>query len=222
MGMKNLFSEPDLARIKQAVSEAEGHTSGEIVPYVVPRSDRYEVAVWRGAVLMTVLAIAGLGLLFRFYEGWGWAWLFTGWGTALVALVAGVLGAALTVVLPPLKRRLAGEDLLARTVHDRALRAFVEEEVFNTRDRTGILVFISLFERRIEVVGDEGINRLVTPDDWAEVVLRIRQGIREGRPAEGLIEAIGMCGRLLEKKGVDIRPDDTNELPDRLRFDEDA
>lgn len=216
--MKPLFTDTDLARIKEAVSEAEGITSGEIVPYFVPRSGRYEVAQWRGAVGLAVVALAGLGLLFRFYEGWGWAWLFTGWGTALVALAAGVLGAALTAFVPPLKRLLAGSHLLARTVHDRALRAFVEEAVFDTRDRTGILLFISSFERRIEVVGDEGINRRVAPEDWAEIVLRIRQGIREGRPADGLVEAIGMCGHLLRQKGVEIRPDDTNELPDGLRF----
>jgi putative membrane protein len=102
-------------------------------------------------------------------------------------------------------------------VHRRALQSFVEEEVFATRDRTGILLFVSLREHRIEVLGDTGINEQVEPDDWAEIVARIRRGIRNDNLTEGLVEAIGMCGRLLERRGVNIRPDDTNELSDTVR-----
>ena len=98
------------------------------------------------------------------------------------------------------------------------MRAFVEEEVFLTRDRTGILLFISLFEHRIEVLGDAGINRHVTADEWTDVVLRIREGIRGGHLADGLVEAIGMCGHLLDRGGIEVRPDDENELPDGVRI----
>ena len=94
----------------------------------------------------------------------------------------------------------------------------MEEEVFNTRDRTGILIFISLLEHRIEVVGDAGINAAVEPEEWAEVVDRIRDGFRSGRRVEGLVAAVDLCGRLLEKRGVELRADDVNELPDRLRL----
>ncbi len=219
--MEKLFTPSDLERIRAAVAEAEGRTSGEIVPFVIDRSERYEVAVWRGAVLLALAALAVTTFVHQFYEGWGMAWLFTGWGTALVVLVAGTLGALLAAFVPPLKRTLAGADLLTRMVHRRAMQAFVEEEVFNTRDRTGILIFVSLFERRIEVLGDAGINARVSPEDWVAVVLRIREGIKAGKPAEGLIEAIAMCGKLLERKGVEIRPDDSNELPDSLRMGRD-
>ncbi|GIV59363.1 hypothetical protein GQ464_006780 [Rhodocaloribacter litoris] len=216
--MEKLFTESDRARIREAVQAAEARTAGEIVPYVMPESGRYEVAVWRGASLAALLALSATVLASTLYEGWGLAWLYTGWGTAAVAVAAGMLGALLAAYVPPLKRLLTGPRLLDETVHRRAMQAFVEEEVFNTRDRTGILLFISLFEHRIEVLGDAGINALVSPDDWAEVVLRIRDGIKTGRPADGLIEAIDLCGRLLERKGVQLRADDENELPDALRM----
>ena len=108
------------------------------------------------------------------------------------------------------------------SVHGRAMRAFVEEEIFSTRERTGILLFISLLEHRIEVVGDTGINQKVTPDEWTDVVVRVREGIKAGKLADGLVAAIEMCGELLERVGVEIRPDDINELSDdvRLRDDE--
>jgi putative membrane protein len=97
------------------------------------------------------------------------------------------------------------------------MQAFVEEEVFDTRDRTGILLFVSLREHRIEVLGDAGINQQVDPDDWVEVVARIQRGIQNDNLTEGLVEAIEMCGQLLERKGVDLRADDENELTDTVR-----
>ena len=207
----------DLDRIREAVSRAEERTAGEIVPVVVPRSDDYTDAIWRGtgaAVLLTLMAVM---LTLRFYTGWGLGWLFAPWGVALSVLAAGTVGALLTRYIYPLQRLLAGSERLDETVHRRALQAFVEEEVFDTRDRTGILLFVSLREHRIEVLGDTGINQHVEPDDWAEVVARIRRGIKNDNLTEGLVEAVGMCGRLLERKGVDVRPDDENELTDTVR-----
>lgn len=215
---KDLFSEKERERIQEAVSRAEGRTSGEIVPVIVPTSEQYEVAVWKGGALTASIALAALLLMFHFYEGWGLLWLKTGWGTAFVTLAAGIAGGLAGAFIRPLKRLLAGSDDMMRAVHRRAMKAFVEEEVFDTKDRTGILIFISLFEHRIEVLGDAGINQKVSPDDWADVVEHIRAGIRQGRLADGIIRAIDDCGGLLEKSGVEVRPDDTNELSDSIRI----
>lgn len=216
--MKPILTEAELERIRAAVAEAERRTSGEIVPYVVERSGGYEVAVWRGASAAAVLAMLTAVLVLQFYHGWGLGWLYTSWGMALLATVAGTAGALLSAYVPALRRLLAGSDRLDRRVHRRACFAFLEEEVFKTRDRTGILLFVSLFEHRIEVLGDRGINERVTPDEWVAVVDTIRRGIKQGRFADGLVEAIEMCGRLLEEKGVGIRPDDADELSDRVRL----
>ena len=216
--MKDFFSKEELEAIKGAVAQAEKRTSGEIVPYFVDQSDRYDVALWRGASMAAMIAISISGMVVLFYEGWGLSWLYSPQGMALMILMAGGVGAVLGHYVPFLKRYLAGGALLTRTVHHRATRAFLEEEIFNTKDRTGILLFISVLERRIEVLGDEGINRRVTPEDWIEVVSRIREGLRTNKVAEGLIAAIEMCGTLLERKGVDIQPDDTDELSNEVRF----
>ena len=215
--MHRLLATLDEDRIREAVAEAEARTAGEIVPYVVPQSDEYDVAVWRGAAAAAVIALGLVMLVVRFYDGWGLGWLYTSWGVISVALASGTLGALAASFINPLRRRLAGDDLLDRTVHHRAMRAFVEEEVFNTRDRTGILLFVSLLEHRIEVLGDTGINARVEPEDWADVVARIRKGIKRDSLTDGLVDAIGMCGAMLEEQGVAIRPDDENELSDSVR-----
>jgi putative membrane protein len=218
--MQTLIDRLDEDRIRDAVRQAEERTAGEIVPVVVPRSADYEVASWRGAGLAVLLTLTAVLLTLQFYEGWGLGWLYTPWGVVVTALGAGSVGAGLAAYVPPLQRLLAGAELLDDTVHRRALQSFVEEEVFDTRDRTGILLFVSLHEHRIEVLGDTGINEQVRPDDWAEVVARIRTGIRNDNLTEGLVEAIGMCGRLLERRGVNVRPDDEDELPNTVRTPE--
>jgi putative membrane protein len=212
-----LFTEAELEQIRQAVAAAETRTAGEIVPYVVGRSGDYEVAVWRaasaGAVAAGALALAVAWL----YDGWGLGWLYSAWAMALVMTLGGALGAVAASASDALRRTLAGAPLLDESVHRRAAQAFADEEVFDTRDRTGILLFVSLFEHRIEVVGDAGINAKVEPAEWAEVVDLVRRGVRSGDLAGGLVEAIGKCGDLLHRRGVAVRPDDTDELPDDVR-----
>ena len=219
--MSALFSQHDLEQIKSAVARAEEKTSGEIVPFLISRSDRYDISIWRGASLLSMLGLGIAMLVYTFYSGWGLGWMYEGYGVALFLLVMGLLGALLGAYVPFVKRMLAGTSNMERMVHHRAMRAFVEEEVFNTRDRTGILLFISLLEHRIEVLGDEGINKKVRDDEWVEVVFLIRNGIKKGEPAAGLVEAIDRCGELLERKGVNIRPDDTDELSNELRISND-
>lgn len=208
----------DEDRIRDAIRQAEGRTAGEIVPVVVPRSDRYEVATWRAVALGVLVSLAGVLLVVQFYTGWGLGWLFTPWGVTLVALGGGMGSGLLAAFVPSLRRLAIGEDLLDETVHRRALQAFLEEEVFDTRHRTGILLFVSLFEHRVEVLGDTGINRQVDSEDWAEVVERVRRGIRNGNLTDGLVDAIALSGQLLERRGVDIRPDDENELSNAVRM----
>lgn len=215
--METLFTEAERTRIREAVAAAEGRTSGEIVPYIVPQSSAYASVVWKGASFFAVVTLAIVLVFFQVYQGWGFEWLHTEWGAALVALVAGSIGALVTAYVAGFRRLMVGEAAMVGATHRRAMQAFVEEEVFNTRERTGILLFISLFEHRIEVLGDTGINQRVSVDDWVDVVDVIRTGIKNNELANGLVDAITKCGALLERSGVEIRPDDTNELSDGVR-----
>lgn len=212
------FTEKQLEELKAAVARAEERTAAEIVPIVTEQSDDYPVASWRGAGGGATLGLAFCVGAFQFYSGWGMAWLFTGWGTALVVSAMGLVGGLLGTFVPPLKRALVGNERLSTAVHLRAMQSFVQEEVFATRDRTGLLLFISLFEHRVEVLADTGIHKKVRPEDWGEVVARIRDGIRDGHLYDGLVEAFEMCSQLLETSGIDVREDDANELSNAIRI----
>lgn len=211
------FSDDARERIKAAVAEAERRTAGEIVPFVVARSGRYDSAIWRGASAGALL-FGALALLVAWsYDGWGLGWLYSAWAMALVMTAGGTVG-AFSARLPALTRLLAPEEEIVEQVHRRAAEAFLDEEVFDTRDRTGILILISLLEHRIEVVGDVGIDAKVEQAEWVDVVDRVRHGIREGDLAGGLVDAIGLCGELLHRRGIVVMPDDEDELPDDLRI----
>ena len=219
--MSVAFNKIDHDRIEKAVAEAEQNTAGEIVACLTERSDDYGLGVVRAIVMFVLLGVLLQLLITPIYSGWNLGWAYTSWGTMLTLLSFGLVGGLLAYAFPPFHRLCSGKKLMNRMVHLQAMRAFVEEEVFLTEDRTGILLFISVFERRIEVIGDEGINKQVDPSDWVEVVNRIRQGITSTDFTTGLVDAIGLCGKLLHDKGVDVKRDDRDELSNRLRIRDD-
>jgi len=212
---QRFFSEADRRAIAQAAGAAERHTSGEIVPYVVGACDDYPEAGWKAAVLGALIGGGG-GLVVHFVAGvWGgspWQWVI------LPAVAVAVAGAVAARWSGAIRRWLVGDDVLDLRARRRASVAFLEEEVFDTRDRTGVLVFLALFERRVVVLGDAGINAAVPAGAWEQIVADLTAGLRAGRPAEALVAAIGECGRLLEDHRVEIRTDDRDELANEPRI----
>lgn len=214
-----MFSQSDRDRIAEAVRQAESKTAGEIVPYVVHQSDHYEVAEWRAGFLLGVCAFVTLTLA-RSYQS---AWIpFDAVQIATFTLLASAIGMLAVRFVPGLMRLCAGTHLMNRRVESRAAEAFISEEVFHTHKRTGILLFLSLLERRVLVIGDSGINARVKPDEWHDIIRRIVEGVRGGKPADGLVEAILQCGVLLERHGVERERGDRDELADDLRIGRDG
>ncbi|HEX2645527.1 MAG TPA: hypothetical protein VHU81_21180 [Thermoanaerobaculia bacterium] len=212
--LERFFSSAELDAVEAAVREAEARTSGEIVPYVVAASDEYPTASWKGAAFGAFLAPLIAAAAYQYGEFWATHVLL--W-IALPAAGGGALGYLLTEIIPALRRLLAGDEVLETRSRLRAEAAFLEAEVFRTRERTGILLFLSLFERRVVVLGDVGIHQKVQAGEWDGIVRTAVEGIRSRRPAEALVAAIRECGALLERHGVERRADDQDELSNELR-----
>jgi putative membrane protein len=208
------FTQADLDAVQAAVREAEARTSGEIVPYVVEQSDEYPTAVWKGAALGALLAPV-LALAVHLWSSvWG---IPLAWWIALPAPIGGAAGYLLTAFVPAVRRWMAGAAVLELRARRRAAVAFLEQEVFRTRDRTGILLFLSLFEHRVVLLADSGIHQKVEEERWEAITRRLAEGIRQGRPGTALVEAVRACGELLERHGVERRTDDRDELSNELR-----
>ena len=215
--IRQMFSKADLARIRDAARDAERRTSGEIVAYLVNRVDDYPEAAWKGATLGALVAAASSGFVYWFGGFWGVPAML--WMT-LPAFVGAIGGYLLTKFLPSVERGLIPDASLERRVKVRAESAFLEEEAFDTRDRTGILIFITHFEHRALILADSGIHQKVGEGEWERLVQSLVAGIRAGRTTDALVEVIGKCGELLEQHGVARRSDDQNELADEPRLSE--
>ncbi|MCS7206278.1 MAG: hypothetical protein NZ853_11340 [Leptospiraceae bacterium] len=215
--MSRLLTEEQKRRLQKVVEDAEKKTSGEIVVYVVKQSDFYEEAFWKLAFLGNLV---GLTLVFFLYEFkliqewiWGMEPSFLWYFSILVAF--SFLGIALGYI-PFFRRFFVGKERLDEVVQTKAKEAFLEREVFNTRHRTGILIYVSILEHRVVVLGDSGINQRVKPEDWKRVVQLIIDGIKKNDLASGIEKAIEECGNLLKNSGLAILPDDKNELPNEI------
>lgn len=201
-----LFTTEELKRIEAAVAEAETKTSGEIVVHYADRSAGYRWVPWAGA-----LAAAFAAGLVTWAIEWRNAWPVSALAffeaQAVAALVAYVLAG-----LAPVRRLLVSNGEKAQRVHEAALAQFMSSGVAATRDRTGILVFISALEHRVEILADTAIHEVCGPDYWKSVVDSIVKGIRGGKAADAVCQAVGEIGARLSQN-FPRRADDENELP---------
>jgi putative membrane protein len=218
VSIRDTFSEPELEAVQEATRAAERRTGAEIVCVVVGRSDDYEQAFAISAALGALAGAAAAALWHLYGDGWLWspaAWL------ALPALAGSGLGLLAVATIPALRRALVRAETLARRVRARALEAFVEEDLHATRDRTGVLLFLGLFEHRVEVLCDRGVEERVPQAAWQEIVDALTRGIREARAGAALVEAVEASADLLARHGVARRADDVNELRDEPRVYDD-
>jgi putative membrane protein len=220
MNLREKFTEQDMQRIRDAVKEAESKISGEIVPVIVERSGFYTIANYRGALIASGLAFLVVILLDRYvFTQSSFSLLYDPLFIFFLVMMAGVAGAVVPQWSDTLKRSLLVQVHMDNATKARAENAFLEEEVFATRQRTGIMIFISMFEHEVIVMGDKGINEKVQQRDWDHLVNQLTSSIRAGRMIEGIEQAILRCGHILLEKGFHRTDDDVNELRDELRID---
>jgi len=230
-GVGDVLSEQDLKRIEAAVTAAEDPTRGEIFCVVANEcSDYREVPIaWAALAALAAPAILLAGGIHvtvpdLFNQGWSSAQVGEVTQTAARMAVAGAitLQAVLFVVvavlasIPPIRRALTPKSLKRERVRRRAQEQFFAKGLHVTRERTGILIFVSTKERLAELIADEGIAAKVDPKVWEAAMARLISGIKSNRPAEGFEQAIAMCGDILTEHFPAIPGDNPNELPDSV------
>ena len=218
MNLKQKLKEEDLERIKAAVKNAEEKISGEIVPVLVERSGDYLIALYKGSLIGAALTFITMVILDRFVINDAVNTLFYDpVFILLIVILGGVLGAVVPYFSDPVKRLLVARRYQDLVTRQRAENAFLEEEVFNTRQRTGVMIFISFFEHEVIVMADKGISKIVDQKQWDNIVQDLIKDIRNGRVVEALENGIKQCGDILLEKGFRKTIDDVNELRDDLR-----
>ncbi|UXX79098.1 hypothetical protein N7E81_17230 [Reichenbachiella carrageenanivorans] len=217
MRKKFEFSEADKKQVKEAIQALEQKTAGEMVVYFARESDSYLMACWKlssifGAIFLTLIATLS------------YLWLLPAsvsvMTICLTAIGTTAIGFAIPYFIHTLRVSFTPDEIVSHRVLTKARDIFLQEEIFNTTDRIGILIYISELEHQVQVLGDSGINAKIEQEDWNEVLGLVIQGIKANKPAQGIASAIGKCEDLLLANDFVnvVKPD--NELSDDMRIEE--
>jgi len=218
------LSEADRQKVGEAVTAAEGNTSGEIVTIVTEQSDGYWDVALAWSAFVAFLALAVLELAPDFYLGMidrVMGWWESDWtpravlGLALTIAATKFVAMTLLQLWKPLRFLLVPGPVRSARVHARALTCFRVGAERRTTGRTGILIYLSLREHRAEIIADEAIAAKVSPDEWGDAMHAMLGHIRDRRIADGMCAAVAKVGEVLGQH-LPRADDDVNELPDRL------
>ena len=218
------LSDADRKTVAAAIAAAEATSNGEIVAIATPISDPYhDVGLhWALVPLFAVLAWAAwrpTALV------WWYNFLFGGWQpdptlSQLLTLLMFFAALKFTVALMilkwmPLRLVLTPAVTKHRRVRRRAVSLFKAAAEGRTAGRTGILIYLSMAERRAEIVADEAILKVTDDHTWGEAMTALLNEVRDGRPADGIVAAIERGGVVLAEH-FPHSAGDINEIPDKL------
>ena len=194
--------------LAQAVRDIEKSSDAEIVIVVRGRSGTYRQADY---LCGGILALAGLVFVllspFDFHTYWV--------PIDVVALfIAGAYGSSRTNFL---RRALTTRKFRAQAARTGAAAMFYEAGIANTSAENGLLIYLSLLERRLEVIADRGILKAVPALKWNNSVFELKRVGRDPKP-EKLVEAIRKVGLLLVEH-LPATGENPNELPDGPRIE---
>lgn len=208
--------------IEAAIRDAESKTAGEIVIVICRVAGIYS---WHEAIFSFLVSLVAMSLCW-----WKWqaviqasTWSGTpalqfhlGW--VVLTLVLGfMLGEVLVRLFPKIVAAFASRSSMRRHAENAATLAYRRYQIERTTGKTGVMIFLAEMEQTVVVMGDDRISETIQPSDWASIRDRILDGVKHGRPAEGVITAIGQAGDLLART-VPPNGDDRNELQDRIYF----
>ncbi len=214
-----ILTENDKERISSAVEKAESGTGAEIVTAVIAESDDYgfnEIifALIGGFLVFNISVLSGSAIE-DFLSG-----IFWGFNSSRLPFLYGLTGIISGAFLyaaaqfPFIDRLIVSRKKMELAVQKRALLHFIESGACDTVDRTGILIFISMLERKAVILADQGINKKVEPGTWDKIVHDLTLSISHGALTDGIIASVEDCGKILTQH-ITRRKDDTDELDNR-------
>jgi putative membrane protein len=199
--------------IEAQVASIEQRTGVQIVAAIVDKADIYAELPWKAfalGVAMATLAVVAAD------------WLRPDWVTsraavvhAIVVLGVGGVSALLAMFVPAYAHVYLRPARRDNEVRRYAQSLFLRRELFNTHDRNAVLILVSEFERKVEIIADVGLSTTVTAAEWRAVIARMSSSLAARRYAAALQDGLTAVADLLVAKGLRGRAGAVNELPDR-------
>jgi putative membrane protein len=207
-----MLTPEDHARITTAVAKAEDGTTGDIFCVLVGEVSSYrEVPIaWGAAAALLVPPIVlafGLKPLLTAITGGGWtaaqasslqseiAVALTGYAVVQLGLFGLV---ALVTSIAPIRRAVTPRFLKRHQVKKAAFHQFVAAHSHAKDSETGVLIFVALVERQVQVLADAAIHAKVGDAVWRAAASAVQEGMKAPDPTAGIEKAIGICGEALK------------------------
>jgi putative membrane protein len=204
MGTSAFTDKAAKAEVARAIREIERATAAEVVVAVRPSSGHYRHTDYLVGFALSFVAL--LVFLFDTHE-FSIDWM------PLDTVVAFALGTYLSASLPLVRRALTSRRLMRANVRTAARATFFDLGIGKTAGRTGVLVYVSMFEKGVEVVTDAGVDRAVLGASFTDAVAALDAALTHGASFPRFTEALRALGPILSKT-LPRRIDDINELPD--------
>jgi putative membrane protein len=197
------LTQRDHEAVAAAIGAAEAKTGGQIVCVLAHASSDYAYVpiLWAGVLAL----LAPWPMIY-----------FTGWSVQQIYFLQLLIFIVCGLVLswPQLRFALVPRAVRRARAHRAALEQFVLRRVAHTRNRSGVLIFVSLAERYARIVADDAVAEKVNTAEWQAAIDAMVGHMRDGRVAEGLVAAIECCGAVL---AAHVPPDGSADaLPNRL------
>jgi putative membrane protein len=204
-GESRALSDADRERIEAAIAALETRTSAELAVVVARQAHDYAAYPF--------LWSAALGL----FAGGALAVAFPAVRPIDVILVEGVVFALAYLALHFTPLGIALVPAHVKRAHARRLAAaeFASIVAQRTADRAGVLLFVSLAERHVEILVDRGVDAAVGPNEWPAIVERFRDA-EGGTLADRLVAATQACASILGQH-LPPRPGQRNEIADPVK-----
>ncbi len=203
VGDRAFFAKSVKEAVTEAIREVESKTSAEVVTLVRWESGHYrdtDFSVGFGLAVVTLTAMLYLPNEFKL-------WLFP-----VDAVVSFVLGALVCAIFPPLRRALTKKDRMQEAVRRAARAEFFSHGISRTSGRWGVLIYVSAFERMVEVVPDIGVDTEALGTPFKTAIEALTACV-EGGDVSGFVKTLASLGPILGEV-YPHRDDDVDELGD--------
>ena len=222
--MVTQLTSDDHDKVSAAIAAAEAKSNGEIVAVATPISDSYHDVALHWAVVALILVLAWAAWCPTCLQWW-YDFFSRGWGdeptlgqllfTLMILAVLKFTAVLLILKWMPLRLALTPGATKHRRVRRRAVAIFRAAAERRTAGRTGLLIYLSMAERRAEIVADEAILKVTDEGTWGEAMADLLDHVRDGQPGDGIVAAIERVGAVLAEH-FPRSASDVNEIPDKL------
>jgi len=207
--MSNYFKEETRSKIGRVISQIESQSHVELVVIIKSRVHGYsEFPLAIGSALAFV-ALTYFRFSHEFYDDW----------VVYIGIIFSfVMGAVLVGGIPMLLRLVVGQKRLEKSAEIMARACFQKGGIHHTRDKTGVLIFIAVWERQIVIIPDRGVESAIPPGEWKKIQQSFRGVFQANNPSHSLLEKLEGLQTLFSRYVPQVEGD-INELPDNLEID---